>query len=39
MRFAEYVITGWALTGVVIGGYWLSVVRRLRRAERSEPER
>jgi hypothetical protein len=39
MRFAGYVISGWALTGVVIGGYWLSVVRRLRRAERSGPER
>jgi len=36
MRFAEYVITGWVLTGLVIGGYWLWIVRRIRRAERSQ---
>jgi hypothetical protein len=39
MNFAEYVITGYALTGVVLGGYWLWIVRRTRRAERTqEPE-
>ena len=37
MKFAEYVITGWVLTGVVILGYWLSIVQRTRRAERSLP--
>ena len=37
MRFAEYVITGWVLTGVVILCYWLSIVQRTRRAERSLP--
>lgn len=34
MTFAGYVIAGWALTAVVLGGYWLSVVVRIRRAER-----
>lgn len=38
MRFAEYVITGWALTAVVIGGYWLWIVRRTKRAEQSLPD-
>ena len=33
MRFAEYVITGWAVTGAVLLGYWLRLVRRTRRAE------
>jgi hypothetical protein len=36
MQFAEYVITGWVLTGVVLGGYWLWIVRRTRHAERSQ---
>jgi hypothetical protein len=35
MQFAGYVITGWALTGVVLGGYWLWIVQRTKRAERS----
>lgn len=34
MRFAEYVITGWALTGAALGGYWVRLVVRTRRAER-----
>jgi Heme exporter protein D (CcmD) len=38
MRFAEYVITGWALTAVVIGGYWLWIVLRTKRAEQSLPD-
>lgn len=39
MRFAEYVITGWALTFAVLGLYWLWIVQRTRRAERvQEPE-
>jgi hypothetical protein len=29
------VVTGWVLTGVTIGGYWLWIVRRTRRAEAS----
>ena len=37
MNFAEYVITGWVLTAVVIAAYWLSIVQRTRRAERSLP--
>ena len=35
MNFAEYVITGWVLTGVVLGAYWLWIVQRTKRAERS----
>jgi hypothetical protein len=31
-----YVIAGWVLTGVVLLAYWLSVVWRTRRAERSQ---
>jgi hypothetical protein len=38
MRFAEYVITGWVLPGVVIGAYWLWIVRRTKRAEQSLPD-
>jgi hypothetical protein len=34
MRFAEYVIGGWVLTGAVLATYWLRLVRRTRRAER-----
>jgi hypothetical protein len=37
MRFAEYVVTGWVLTAVVVAGYWFSIVQRTRRAERSLP--
>ena len=35
MNYAEYVITGWVLTGVVLGAYWLWIVRRTKRAEES----
>jgi len=35
VNFAEYVITGWVLTGAVLGGYWLWIVHRTKRAERS----
>jgi hypothetical protein len=35
VNFAEYVITGWVLTGVVLGVYWLWIVQRTKRAERS----
>jgi hypothetical protein len=38
MKFAEYVITGWVLTGVVIGAYCLWIVRRTKRAEQSLPD-
>ena len=38
MRFAEYVITGWVLTGVTLAGYWFWIVRRTKRAERSLPD-
>ncbi|HZP30203.1 MAG TPA: hypothetical protein VFC99_14715 [Acidimicrobiia bacterium] len=37
MRFAEYVIGGWVLTGAVLGGYWLRLRQRIRRAERTLP--
>ncbi len=35
MNYAEYVVTGWVLTGAAIGGYWLWIVRRTKRAEAS----
>jgi len=35
VNFAEYVITGWVLTGAVLGGYWLWIVQRTKRAERT----
>jgi cytochrome oxidase assembly protein ShyY1 len=35
VNHAEYVITGWVLTAVVIAAYWMWVVRRTRRAEAS----
>lgn len=35
MNFAEYVITGWVLTFVVLGAYWLWIIQRTKRAERS----
>ena len=34
MKFAEYVIGGWALTGGVVLAYALRLLQRLRRAER-----
>jgi hypothetical protein len=37
VNFAEYVITGWVVTGVVLLAYWLWIVQRTRRAERSLP--
>jgi len=38
MKYAEYVVTGWALPGAPIGAYWLGIVRRTRRAEQSLPD-
>jgi hypothetical protein len=38
MNFAEYVVTGWVVTAVVVGAYWLSIVRRTKRAEQSLPD-
>ncbi|MFL6244221.1 MAG: hypothetical protein ACJ73V_14505 [Acidimicrobiia bacterium] len=35
MTDAGYVITGWALTAVVLAGYWASIARRTRRARRT----
>jgi hypothetical protein len=37
MRFAGYVIGGWALTGAVIVGYWGWIGQRIRRAAHSDP--
>jgi hypothetical protein len=34
MRFAEYVIGGWSLTGAALAAYWVRLVVRTRRAER-----
>ena len=33
MKFAEYVIGGWALTGGVLLAYWLRLLQRVRNAE------
>jgi hypothetical protein len=33
MRFAEYVISGWVITGAVLLAYWVRLLRRTRRAE------
>jgi hypothetical protein len=38
VKFAEYVIGGWALTGAVLAAYWVRLVRRIRRAERLIPD-
>ena len=38
MRFAEYVVTGWVVTGAVLLGYWLRLMRRTRRAENLDRE-
>ena len=37
MSAAGFVIAGWVIPGVVLLAYWLSVVWRIRRGERSEP--
>ena len=37
MTDAGYVIAGWLLTGVVLGGYAASLTLRLRRARKSLP--
>jgi hypothetical protein len=34
MRFAEYVIGGWAVTAGALTAYWLRLGARIRRAER-----
>lgn len=34
MKYAEYVIAGWTITGASIVAYWLRLVRRTRNAER-----
>ncbi len=40
MTDVGYVIAGWTIGGVVLGGYTIRLTRRLRRAERAaaEPE-
>ena len=38
MSYAEYVITGWVVTALIIGAYWLWIVRRTKRAEQSLPD-
>jgi hypothetical protein len=37
MTDAGYVVTGWALTAVVLAAYWVSIARRMRRARRTLP--
>ena len=36
MSDAGFVIAGWVITAVLLIGYWLSIVWRTRRAERTE---
>ncbi len=36
MTDAGFVIAGWVITALVLVGYWLSIVWRIRRAERTE---
>lgn len=36
MTDAGFVIAGWLITALVLVGYWLSIVWRIRRAERTE---
>jgi hypothetical protein len=38
VRFAEYVIAGWALTGAVLCAYWIRLNVRIRRAERLDAD-
>jgi len=33
VKFAEYVIAGWVVTGTVFLAYWLRLIQRTRRAE------
>jgi HAMP domain-containing protein len=33
MKFAEYVISGWVITGATLLAYWVRLGRRIRRAE------
>lgn len=35
MENAQYVITGWVLTGAVLGGYAVTLAHRARRAARA----
>ena len=39
MSDVGYVVAGWSITGVVLLGYWLWLVRRTRRAERLDRRR
>jgi hypothetical protein len=38
MKYAEYVIAGWVITGVAVLAYWLRLIQRTRRAERLDRE-
>jgi hypothetical protein len=35
MTDAGFVVTGWVLTATVLAAYWVSILRRTRRARRS----
>jgi HAMP domain-containing protein len=39
MTDVGYVAAGWSITGAVLLGYWLWLVRRTRRAERLDRDR
>ena len=38
MKYAEYVITGWVITAAALAVYWLRLGRRIRRAEKLDPD-
>ena len=33
MKYAEFVITGWVISGALLLAYWVRLVRRIRSAE------
>jgi len=37
MTDAGFVITGWVLTAVAVGGYWARLIQRTRQARRLTP--
>jgi hypothetical protein len=38
VSYAEYVIGGWVLTGLVLVAYWVRLLQRTKRAERLDRE-
>jgi hypothetical protein len=38
MKYAEYVIGGWIITGAAVLTYWVRLTQKIRRAERFDPD-